>query len=230
MAGPAIAHNNWTDHELDAIVAAYFRMLAAELAGRRYVKRHHANALLLQTGRSRAAIEYKLQNVSAVLDELGLPWIAGYLPRINYQKAIFQAIDRYLSANPAMLHFLPVPPNAVSNPQDVFVPPPRPASHVPSLHLSPLVQKFDPLERDLRNRELGRLGEQFVCEIERRRLTIAGRRDLAANVRWIAAEHGDGAGYDVLSYDPRVGCERLIEVKTTNGSARTPFYLTRNEL
>jgi hypothetical protein len=26
------------------------------------------------------------------------------------------------------------------------------------------------------------------------------------------------------------GAERLIEVKTTNGAARTPFYLTRTEL
>jgi len=30
-----------------------------------------------------------------------------------------------------------------------------------------------------------------------------------------------------LSFD-RSGCTRLIEVKTTNGSARTPFYLSRN--
>jgi hypothetical protein len=51
---------------------------------------------------------------------------------------------------------------------------------------------------------------------------------LAGKVRWIAAEDGDGAGYDVLSYSPN-GHERLIEVKTTNGSARTPFFLTRNE-
>ena len=43
-----------------------------------------------------------------------------------------------------------------------------------------------------------------------------------------AAEDGDGAGYDVLSFD-LAGRERLLEVKTTNGSARTPFFLTRNE-
>jgi hypothetical protein len=44
----------------------------------------------------------------------------------------------------------------------------------------------------------------------------------------VAAEDGDGAGYDVLSFD-LAGRERLLEVKTTNGSARTPFFLTRNE-
>jgi hypothetical protein len=44
----------------------------------------------------------------------------------------------------------------------------------------------------------------------------------------VAEEDGDVAGYDVLSFDPS-GRERLLEVKTTNGSARTPFFLTRNE-
>jgi len=47
-------------------------------------------------------------------------------------------------------------------------------------------------------------------------------------VRWVAEEDGDGAGYDVRSYELS-GEERLLEVKTTNGSARTPFFLTRNE-
>jgi hypothetical protein len=45
----------------------------------------------------------------------------------------------------------------------------------------------------------------------------------------VAAEDGDGAGYDILSFDPDGGRERLIEVKTTNGAARTPFFISRNE-
>ena len=67
-----------------------------------------------------------------------------------------------------------------------------------------------------------------MVDLERRQLSEADRRDLASQVRWVAAEDGDGAGYDVRSFD-RTGCTRLIEVKTTNGSARTPFYLSRNE-
>ena len=73
------------------------------------------------------------------------------------------------------------------------------------------------------------LSEAFVVELERRRLHEADRPDLARNVRWIADEDGDGAGYDVLSFHPG-GEPRLIEVKTTNGPARTPFFLSRNEL
>ena len=45
----------------------------------------------------------------------------------------------------------------------------------------------------------------------------------------MAQEDGDGAGYDIHSFD-REGRDRLIEVKTTLGGATTPFYLTRNEL
>ena len=44
----------------------------------------------------------------------------------------------------------------------------------------------------------------------------------------VAEGDRDGAGYDVRSYAVS-GEERLLEVKTTNGSARTPFFLTSNE-
>jgi Protein NO VEIN, C-terminal len=91
-----------------------------------------------------------------------------------------------------------------------------------------LVRKFDAVERDLCNRSLGKAGEEFVVDVERRQLTGAERPDLARKVRWVAAEDGDGVGYDVLSFDA-TGSERLLEVKTTNGSARTPFFLARNE-
>jgi hypothetical protein len=91
-----------------------------------------------------------------------------------------------------------------------------------------LVSKFDPVARDHRNRTLGKAGEKFVFELERMILVDASRSDLARKVRWVAAEDGDGAGYDILSFDSK-GRERLLEVKTTNGSARTPFFLTHNE-
>ena len=63
---------------------------------------------------------------------------------------------------------------------------------------------------------------------ERRRLAQAGRLDLAGRVRWVSQEDGDGAGYDILSFDG-AGRERLIEVKTTCGVKTTPFFLTSNE-
>jgi len=91
-----------------------------------------------------------------------------------------------------------------------------------------LIRKFDPVERDHRNRSLGKAGEEFVLNLERQSLARSHRPELADKVRWVAVEDGDRAGFDVLSFD-QSGRERLLEVKTTNGSARTPFFLTRNE-
>ena len=91
-----------------------------------------------------------------------------------------------------------------------------------------LVRKFDPAARDARNRALGFAGEELVVNAERRKLQALDRPDLAMKVRWISQEDGDGAGYDIHSFD-RAGQDRLIEVKTTIGSRTTPFYLTRNE-
>lgn len=204
-------------------------MLGDEFAGRPYVKLRHCKALMDLTGRSYRSVEFKHQNISAVLDELGMPWIPGYRPKENYQNAIFDAIDRYLTGHSEVLEVpsqsFPLPPTTA----DIFVLPPGPTNRKPVPdRLRRLVAKFDPVERDLRNRSLGKAGEEFVVDLERRRLTEGDRRDLARKVRWTASEDGDGAGYDVASFS-LFGDERLIEVKTTNGSAHTPFFLTRNE-
>jgi hypothetical protein len=129
-----------------------------------------------------------------------------------------------------VLERLSSPPPARAPAPDVFVsvPAPRAQPERAPERLAWLIKKFDPVERDHRNRSLGRAGESFVLELETRQLKEANRSDLARKVRWAAIEEGDGAGYDILSFD-RAGGPRLIEVKTTNGSARTPFYLTQNE-
>jgi hypothetical protein len=230
MADEAKLGKPWQDDELDAIVADYFDMLESELSGRPYVKARHSQALMARIGRTHRSVEFKHQNISAVMDELGLPWIPGYIPKRNYQNAIFDAIDRYLTRQPAILDRVPAAQMAPAKPATVFVDPPLLANEAEPIpdRLRRLVQKFDPVERDYRNRSLGRAGEAFVMDLERLQLTEADRADLARKVRWVAAEDGDGAGYDILSFD-QSGCTRLIEVKTTNGSARTPFYLSRNE-
>jgi len=95
--------------------------------------------------------------------------------------------------------------------------------------LERLVRKFNPAVRDERNRALGLAGEEFVIEVEKRRLYEAGRRNLKDDVVWISRDEGDGAGYDIRSIDPKTGTELFIEVKTTRGAKTTPFFLTRNE-
>ncbi len=48
-------------------------------------------------------------------------------------------------------------------------------------------------------------------------------------MKWISKDLGDGAGYDILSYDEDRS-PIFIEVKTTKGGASTQFYLSENEL
>jgi len=81
MADEAKIGTNWQADELDDIVADYFAMLEADLSGRPYVKSHHSKALMSRIGRTHRSVEFKHQNISAVLDELGMPWIPGYINR-----------------------------------------------------------------------------------------------------------------------------------------------------
>ena len=80
---------------------------------------------------------------------------------------------------------------------------------------TPQGRKIDFVRRDAANHRLGRLGEQFAVELERKRLLSSGRDDLAKKVECISDTNGDGLGFDVLSFDEVDDSERLIEVKTT---------------
>lgn len=218
----------WTDDELDLIVADYFAMLAAEQASQPYVKSQHSAALMAKIGRTHRSVEFKHMNISAVLEEIGQPTIRGYKAKANYQRSILDAIERHLTGRPALLW--PAGSAGVGEPVLPFLEPP-PVLQAPRerpRELERLVRKFDAGERDFRNRQLGKAGERAVFEFEQQRLRAEDRPDLARKVRWVAEEDGDGAGYDILSFDP-TGRERLVEVKTTLGGRTTPFYLTRNE-
>ena len=45
----------------------------------------------------------------------------------------------------------------------------------------------------------------------------------------LAALEGDGAGYDIESFEPG-GARKYIEVKTTTGDQDNEFFITANEL
>jgi hypothetical protein len=180
--------------------------------------------------RSNSSIEFKHHNISAVLRELDLPWINGYKPRAHFQKSIVNAIERHLLRHPTAQHPEALAGDLAERPQLFIESPPtiepkiiRPES------IQRLVRKFNPAERDFQNRKLGHSGEEMIFQFEQQRLKQLDRSDLAKKVRWVSKEDGDGAGYDILSFDLK-GRERFLEVKTTVGSQTAPFYLTRNEL
>ena len=97
---PGMATGPWTDEENDLIVADYFAMLAADLAGRPYTKADHNRRLRARLDRSRPSIEFKHRNISAVMKGLGETWLTGYLPAFNVQMSLADAVARWLHRHP----------------------------------------------------------------------------------------------------------------------------------
>ncbi len=64
-----------------------------------------------------------------------------------------------------------------------------------------LPRKFDYAARDEANRKLGRAGEQWVIGYEQQRLTELGHPELFQRLDWVSDTRGDGAGFDILSFE-----------------------------
>jgi hypothetical protein len=74
---------NWSDAELMASVEAYSAMMRSEIERKPYSKREVYRELAKRFNRSEKAFEYRMQNISAVLNELGREWIPGLKPAGN---------------------------------------------------------------------------------------------------------------------------------------------------
>jgi Protein NO VEIN, C-terminal len=231
---------DWSRTEVEALVADYFAMLDAELRGEDYSKTAHRRALSpLLSSRSDGSIERKHQNVSAILIELGYPYISGYKPLSNYQGLLFDVVSDRLATNAALAATVRAAveaPAAVPTVEDIlnrWEQPPEPATPVSYGVVREGPPRVRPpvnyLEREAHNASLGQAGEEFTLHFERARLIRAGRHALADRVEHVAVTMGDGAGFDVLSFE-RSGQDRLIEVKTTAYGKQTPFFLSRNEV
>lgn len=98
---PAPTASAWSDAELTSAVRAYLRMLHAELGGEAYskaeVNRHLREGPL--EGRTKASIEFRMQNISAALYELRMPRISGYLPARNIGSAVKEKMITLLRRN-----------------------------------------------------------------------------------------------------------------------------------
>jgi hypothetical protein len=231
---------DWSAAEVQATVASYFEMLRFEAAQQRYTKTEF-NAQLRQQlrGRSKASVELKFQNISAVLHGLELPFISGYKPRANAQLLLRQAVQQFVLDHPDLLGQVVDAMEEVKAPGEasfrasVVAPPPLETvlqvKKEQDLPKPRLPRKVDWAQRDEANRHLGRAGEQWVIGYEQLRLSEAGYPELFQQLDWISDRLGDGAGYDILSHE-RPGVHRFIEVKTTNGGHASSFIISRNEL
>lgn len=230
--------NAWSNIEVELIVADYFKMLSSELKGETYSKATHRRAILpLLANRSDGSVEFKHQNISAVLVNLGQPYIKGYLPRFNYQKILEDKVIEYLTLKPTIENQFKIfadkidikPKKEINFEQLVFDLPilGKVSESEPIYNRNPI--KINYLEREQRNRNLGDSGEELVIEYEKWDLIKNGKEKFAEQIRWISKEEGDGAGFDILSKNLN-GKDKYIEVKTTKLGKETPFFFSRNEL
>jgi hypothetical protein len=228
----------WSRFEVEAIVADYLKMLALELSGQTFNKSAHRKALKQKLSqRSDGSIEFKHCNISAVMIELGFPYIRGYQPRGNYQSLLFEVASEQIkyqtpldvAAQAAVLQPALVPD--LLDFKFVAVDPPiknhKVSENAVFKKLTPV--KRDYLAQEARNQSLGLAGEEFVLQYEHWRLISLGQAYLADKVEHVSKTKGDGLGYDILSFDPS-GREKFIEVKTTSFGKDTPFFVTNREL
>lgn len=231
-----IRGSDWTEEEVAATVDSYFGMLRLELTSQPLNKAASNERLRQQlNSRSKGAVEFKHQNISAILMENGWLYIDGYKPRKNVQGSLRNAVElrlrRESDLDPLMAaaSLAKFDPTAGSKtvPQ-VFDPP---EVVLGTAAWTPRITgiKRDYIYRDAKNRALGLAGESQVVALERSRLLHSGHEELASRVEHVAVTQGDGLGYDVLSFEES-GLERFIEVKTTLYSIETPFFATQNEV
>jgi hypothetical protein len=215
-------------------------MLGHELRAEPYNKREHNRRLQsVLRNRSAGAIEFKHANISAVLIELGFPYIDGYKPRANYQELLRDEVVARLEGDTAVVHAAAevvaapasgTPP--VRDLEDILVLPPKRERGKAAERRRPAPvprRNVNYLEREAKNVSLGHAGELFALEVEHRRLWERGHRELAERIEHVSRSQGDGLGYDILSFE-ETGRERLIEVKTTAFGDMTPFFTSRNEV
>lgn len=228
---------DWSQTEVEATVRDYFEMLRAEAAGVAYNKSEHNHALRrLLNGRSKSSVELKHQNISAVLDALGLPYINGYKPRGNSQLLLRKSVQAYVLKHQQAVGAIVDALEEVKLPSKktylaALVEAPKREVFVPSATKvrERMPRKLDFAARDEANRKLGRAGEQWVIEFEQQRLSAAGHPELFQRLDWVSDTQGDGAGFDILSFEDEKQ-HRFIEVKTTNGGVGSSFLVSHNEL
>jgi hypothetical protein len=236
----------WSRKENRIIVAEYFSMLEKELNGKHYSKAESRRKILpFLKNRTKGAVELKYQNISGVLRDQEQPFIQGYKPLGNYQKTLAEEVIRQLNEKSAAIDEASTKEvensaavaeveASVQKQEEISVvftrPPERShSSKGEQITSRAMLRNVDYALKEARNKRLGDRGEEFVRDVEKRRLIEQGRKDLTGRVEWVSKQIGDGLGYDIRSCD-QDGHPIFIEVKTTTGPETTAFYISQSEL
>lgn len=212
-------------------------MLTKEIRGLNYNKSAHRRALLSQlNSRSNGSVEFKHQNISAVLLSHDLPYVSGYKPRWNYQAMLEEQLLSYLKdQNQLYKDFsdfansrLELNTDSIIRYDSICVKPPESRNFEEKrFRQSANGVKLNFLALEQNNKSIGYAGEKVVLNYERWRLKKIGRKDLVGKIQWVSQEN-DAAGFDILSKS-KDGEDIFIEVKSTTLGKETPFYFSQNE-
>jgi len=221
--------DGWSLEECERTVAAYFQCVQMQNEGKPFKKADvYRKVAAGLNNRSAKAVEYKFQNIEKVLEEEDLPRL-GMSTKANYQSLLRPVVLDYIREHPEPGTMPPtvIPP---AKPWDeVVVDPPKGRSRMTERRDQVVIAKIRVAEQDAESKKLGRKGEEWILKLEQDRLRDKGRGDLAEKVVWVSEREGDGAGYDIRSFDDD-GTEICIEVKTTNGGKTSDFLISANEV
>lgn len=232
-----MAGEDWSREEVELVVADYLEMFGAWCAGQPVNKAERRRLLRAKLStRNDSSIDRKRSNVSAVMEKLGFHHLPGFKPLWNYQRLLEPVVvdhvrdADWLDEVELAAAQMPAVAHQKADFRKVSAAPPKRADQVKEPY-APSFAPFrrDYVEREARNRSLGRAGEEFAIEYERWRLRELGESRLAGQVDWVSRSLGDGLGYDIRSFNAD-GTPRHVEVKTTAFGAATPFFLTNTEL
>ncbi len=231
-------NKTWSKTEISEIIADYFHMLSYEIKQLPYNKTEHRRSLKKRlNNRSDGSIEFKHQNISAILIKYGRPYIIGYKPRANYQKDLEKALldflefDKGLEKDFEAFSLLSKFEKKLKIDFETWIRD-KPEMNIieePKTEYKTKIARINYIEKEQTNKLMGEQGESLVIEYEKWRLKKEGKEKLANGIEWVSKEYGDGAGFDILSKNIN-GTDRYIEVKTTKLGKYTPIYFTRNEL
>lgn len=228
---------DWNKTEIELLLNDYFSMLAMELKQEKYNKSEFRRSLLENLpNRTKGAVEFKHQNVSAVLAMSGLPFIKGYVPLYNFQQILSDAVTNYLSLNKWLEvpfeHFVSQVVKETSVKSLDFEKVREVAPQIKEEQRAKNIKvrtvfKRNYLQLEQENKTIGDAGEQFVFEYETWRLKKSVNPQLAKKVEWVS-KYDDGAGFDILS-KREDGSDIFIEVKSTKLGKEAPFFFSKNE-
>ena len=222
---------DWSLRECEVTADAYFSGLRKKLSHVPFNRAAACREIAGEIGRTRGAVDFKFQNIDAILLKNGLPRMMDAVAS-NAQKLLEYVVLDPMSKRIEDFDAAPDDAPAPVPDESPFVP--VPSFQLPEESKTPDAPEYTPVKidfavRDARNKKLGRSGEKWVIQLEREALIEAGQAELAARVDWVSERLGDGCGYDILSFDEH-GREKFIEVKTTNAGSKTPFYVSSREL